>query len=264
MIFAPYSHEQIRQILEHRLGELALPIFDPQLVEYLAKRIARAAGDLRAALKICQRCIHFSIIYRCIRIIAIIMILIDRTIQIFLEKETRNRITHSKGVSSSKSSSDTGEHGRISKEYVLAAINEYNQDPFKVFIRGACQLDKALIVCACQEMKALGQYELTFAVLWDRLKSFLAGVCLQKQVSGAHRIDNDPFVESIEDITLLLPPYELFEIAVHRLIHVGIFQQQHSRYSLVIPRSMIFSLHREIEPSVITAALKDTAFEKFI
>jgi len=53
--FVPYTYEQIRHILERRLGELALPIFDPVTVEFLARHVALAAGDLRAALKICQR-----------------------------------------------------------------------------------------------------------------------------------------------------------------------------------------------------------------
>jgi len=108
-------------------------------------------------------------------------------------------------------------------------------------------------------------------MLWERLKHFLVEVCGQKQVLGTQTQAavvaaalNNPFEGSMEDITLLLPPYEVFETAVHRLIHVGVFQKLHSKYANVIPRSMSFAFVRQVESSVIIAALKDTAFAKFV
>ena len=55
IVFAPYEHAQVKEILLHRLGELELQIFNKQTVEFLARKASTVAGDVRAALKICQR-----------------------------------------------------------------------------------------------------------------------------------------------------------------------------------------------------------------
>jgi Cdc6-like AAA superfamily ATPase len=58
MIFGPYSFEQVQNILTNRLKELNLSIFDYNMMELLARKASAVAGDLRAALKICQRSIE--------------------------------------------------------------------------------------------------------------------------------------------------------------------------------------------------------------
>lgn len=53
MVFQPYSHEQVKEILTARLVNLG--VFSDKSLELLARRAVNVAGDLRAALKICQR-----------------------------------------------------------------------------------------------------------------------------------------------------------------------------------------------------------------
>jgi Cdc6-like AAA superfamily ATPase len=45
----------VKEILENRLGELEQSIFDKNALELLARKASTIAGDVRAALKICQR-----------------------------------------------------------------------------------------------------------------------------------------------------------------------------------------------------------------
>lgn len=262
--FLPYSHEQIRLILGHRLGELALPIFDNMTVEYLSRRVARVAGDLRAALKICQRWVVLKslIIWTSFCLLIRDFVHALSTIQIYFERV----VCKGESMATSVADHPAGEEhtGRIPQDIVKAALDEYNQDPFKVFIRGACQLDKALIVCACKHVKATGQSELTFAELWFRLKDFLVTVSLQKQVASA-RLQSETLTNaSVLYISLILPPYEVFESAMHRLVHVGIFQVLPSKFTNLIPRATNFVFRREIDPSVVVAALKDTPFMQFV
>lgn len=53
MIFQPYSFSQVEEILLARLGDL--DVFEKVSLGLLARKAVNAAGDLRAALKICQR-----------------------------------------------------------------------------------------------------------------------------------------------------------------------------------------------------------------
>ena len=50
-----YNTTQIKDILLARLADLSLAIFDAKSMEFLARKAASVAGDLRAALKMCQR-----------------------------------------------------------------------------------------------------------------------------------------------------------------------------------------------------------------
>jgi Cdc6-like AAA superfamily ATPase len=58
VMFGPYSFDQVRDILNNRLKELNLNIFNVSMMELLARKASSVAGDLRAALKICQRSIE--------------------------------------------------------------------------------------------------------------------------------------------------------------------------------------------------------------
>jgi origin recognition complex subunit 1 len=52
--FGAYTHDQIFAILSNRLASLE-GVFDKKSLELTARKAAAAAGDLRSALKICQR-----------------------------------------------------------------------------------------------------------------------------------------------------------------------------------------------------------------
>jgi origin recognition complex subunit 1 len=63
--FKAYTHEQIFTILSHRLRDLQ-GLFDKRSLELTARKAASAAGDLRSALKICQR--YALCMYACMRV----------------------------------------------------------------------------------------------------------------------------------------------------------------------------------------------------
>lgn len=52
--FRPYTHDQIDLILSERLKDLH-GLFEKRTLEHTARKAAACAGDLRSALKICQR-----------------------------------------------------------------------------------------------------------------------------------------------------------------------------------------------------------------
>jgi Cdc6-like AAA superfamily ATPase len=60
MVFKPYSIAQIEEILQVRMG--ALKVFENSSLKLLTRKAATVAGDLRAALRICQRAIE---LHRC-------------------------------------------------------------------------------------------------------------------------------------------------------------------------------------------------------
>jgi origin recognition complex subunit 1 len=57
LAFAAYTHDQIFAILSNRLASLE-GVFDKKSLELTARKAASAAGDLRSALKICQRYVY--------------------------------------------------------------------------------------------------------------------------------------------------------------------------------------------------------------
>ncbi|KAK4474908.1 hypothetical protein MN116_002016 [Schistosoma mekongi] len=54
LTFSPYSHEQLSQIVRHRLSSLS-SILQPKALELAARKVAAVSGDVRRALDICKR-----------------------------------------------------------------------------------------------------------------------------------------------------------------------------------------------------------------
>ncbi|CAH8657411.1 unnamed protein product [Schistosoma guineensis] len=54
LTFAPYSHEQLAQIVRHHLSSLS-NMFQPKALELAARKVAAVSGDVRRALDICKR-----------------------------------------------------------------------------------------------------------------------------------------------------------------------------------------------------------------
>lgn len=54
-IFLPYSHDQVKEIILNRLREVNLDVFTNTSMEFMSRKASAAAGDLRSALKICQK-----------------------------------------------------------------------------------------------------------------------------------------------------------------------------------------------------------------
>lgn len=55
IVFSPYDHDQITEIIKTRLKELSSSIIDQTKLELLSRKASQQTGDLRAALKICQK-----------------------------------------------------------------------------------------------------------------------------------------------------------------------------------------------------------------
>ncbi|KAL7059229.1 hypothetical protein AAHC03_013570 [Spirometra sp. Aus1] len=53
--FAPYSHEQLAEIVRSRLGPALSSSFAPKAIELAARKVAAVSGDARRALDICRR-----------------------------------------------------------------------------------------------------------------------------------------------------------------------------------------------------------------
>lgn len=118
MIFKPYSVDQIEEILSKRMGELN--VFEEKSLKLATRKAATVAGDLRAALRICQRAIEMH----------------------------RNSLNESELQSS--------QILPISIQVVNRAANEYKQTPLMSLTRSSCPLYKAILVSIIIHNRAHG------------------------------------------------------------------------------------------------------------
>ncbi|KAJ0972020.1 hypothetical protein J5N97_019979 [Dioscorea zingiberensis] len=56
--FCAYSKDQILKIIQQRLGVLGYDIFEPIALEFCARKVAAASGDMRRALSVCRSAIE--------------------------------------------------------------------------------------------------------------------------------------------------------------------------------------------------------------
>jgi hypothetical protein len=157
-------------------------------------------------------------------------------------------------TSPSSSSSENHNDNLVTPEFVKKAAEEYNQDPLKILVRSLCQLDKAILVGACKHIKASGENLLYLDLLWERLQDFL------QMAETARNVENPSGHAS--EIDLLLPPYEVFEMAVERMIRRGLFKRVNTVRFIFVPRLLSITLKPDL--SIIAAGLKDSEFFKFM
>lgn len=199
MIFMAYSYQQIREILEGRLSDLSLKIFDNSSLELVSRKAATVAGDLRAALKICQRTIE---LYR------------DQ--QTVTAKGASNGSSsgggnHGSGTGSSTGSSSCGGAAADDKKTMMAlvkiAADEYRESPLLATITRACLLDKSILVVMWRHFKSSGQQEMTLDVIWHRLEDLLLTARANPRM------------------TLQKPPLVVFVEAIERMVEQGILKR---------------------------------------
>ncbi|VDD76490.1 unnamed protein product [Mesocestoides corti] len=58
--FAPYSHEQLAEIVTSRLGTEMSSTFAPKAIELAGRKVAAVSGDARRALDVCRRAAELS------------------------------------------------------------------------------------------------------------------------------------------------------------------------------------------------------------
>ncbi|XP_014677677.1 PREDICTED: cell division control protein 6 homolog isoform X2 [Priapulus caudatus] len=56
--FAPYTRQQIVEILQHRLAESKESVVETNAVQFCARKVAAVAGDMRKALDVCRRAVE--------------------------------------------------------------------------------------------------------------------------------------------------------------------------------------------------------------
>ena len=145
MIFMAYTFQQINEILAGRLADLELKIFDKPSLEYVSRKAASVAGDLRAALKICQRTIE---LYR------------DQTKNTAAGAKKNNNINNN-------------DNKKNVMGLVRQAADEYRESPLLATVARSCLLDKAILVVMWKQYKASGLLEMTIDIIWHRLGDLL-------------------------------------------------------------------------------------------
>jgi Cdc6-like AAA superfamily ATPase len=151
--FRPYTFDQILQILTKRLENLN-GIFENKILELVARKAAACSGDLRSALKICQRAIELHRDNRAARI------------------GVKTSVVSSTSVSSDVITP-------VSLQMVTRAALEYREDPLMIATRYACDLDIAIFLALSKHAKNTGVSSLTLLELWEDTQNIITSV-------GAH------------------------------------------------------------------------------
>lgn len=106
----------------------------------LSRKAANVAGDLRAALKICQKAIEIL----------------------------RDEVKGSEGSQST--------YPKVTSSIISRAAEEYKENPMIVMLQNSCKLDKALILSLCKHFNVTGSMECKESALWDRLSDLVFSV----------------------------------------------------------------------------------------
>jgi hypothetical protein len=251
-IFRPYNYEQILEILSRRLADLRLDALDDKLRQMIARKAASVAGDLRAALKICQRTIE---LYR------------DAVNERRRQKRVAGRVAAA-GSTGSTSIGDSSDPGAISlKEFMVLAkeaANSYTQTPFIAATARACQLDKAILAVLGRHRQSVSGGEgtineaaMTCDAVWERLCDITQKIdaerYLNRTSAAPSSSTNGGAASGVSQ--LRQPPFPIFVQALARLCSQGILVQASTWKVVLGPRSVLYSLHPNFTFSDLSAAL---------
>ena len=297
LIFKPYNHEQIKEILELRLSELNLEAFDQRAREFVARKAATVAGDLRTALKICQRTIEM---YR------------DQNLE--QERQTKKNMKMPSlrlqqqqcevisiaaatatgsdiGANGESSSSIAKPSGRTVMAMVKDAVEQYKATPFVATVSRACQLDKAILIVMGKYRHITGGGEgddgggldtsMTFDDIWERVGDLVHKIDAERYLTAgagagptiavaaavvAPRTAGSAGVITNTSKTVLylyMPPMSVFQQALQRLCDQGLVEHSASWRLLAGPRSIVYNLNRSFSYSDLLAALSQDPMMKF-
>ena len=251
MVFRPYEHEQIAQILKERISDLQLSLFSSDAtLNLLSRKAATAAGDLRAALKICQRTIE---LYRNQKEdIRRRKAAYEAQVAAHAEQEAalaNKKILQGVSANSMPEGTEVIPLQPPVEKPVSTLINmataEYKESPMMATVSRMCALDKAIMIAACKHLRSTDNAEMAAEVLWDRLHDLL------KQAR------QNP------DVTLLPPPQFIFDEALDRLVKQGLFEvtgrRGEARYGAQSKKYML-----RMEFTDVVACLKEDIFAKFL
>jgi len=226
MIFKAYEHEQIREILEERLSALGLSIFNKVSLEMVSRRAATVAGDLRAALKICQRTIElhrdqeagqvrllaeFEEAKRALATAEAHAFNLTSSQSYTAANAGAPRLSQAQAPGPTHTAHSAGLRepppGKSLMMLVKQAADEYKESPMMATVNRLCAIDKAILISVCKHLRASNdETEITAAALWDRLGDLL------------HR------ARSKQGVPLPPPPF-IYNEALDRLVEQGLLTQ---------------------------------------
>lgn len=137
IVFETYSHEHLCKILEARLKDLRLPMLREKTLEFVARKATAVTGDIRTALKICQRALEIHKVYM-------------------------------------ENNSQVDENTKIEIATIILAAEEHQASPMIFFTTNACLLDKAILISICRHCKLVAEGPISQTDLYHRLSDFLA------------------------------------------------------------------------------------------
>ena len=205
-------------------------------------------GDLRAALRICQKTIE---LYR------------DEAL---LRSRKGNQYLMKIKASSSSSISTAGLDlsGLVSKKEIMdmvrAAVDLYSDTGFIATVTNSCQLDKAILMVMCQHKHSTTGGEVASDAsmdcdhIWRLLCELTASI-------SSERLRSPP-VEPI--IHLYEPPHGVFMQSLARLCGQGLVVRGASWKLLDGPRSVPYNVHESFSYSDLVASLKEDPLSRFI
>ncbi len=211
MIFKAYEHEQIKEILTERLSELQLSVFTKTSLELVSRKAATVAGDLRAALKICQRTIELHRDQE------------EKLERMKAEYEAA-KATLSQKQAEALNTQSPEKYAQTLKtletslppsppvadnlmKLVKIAADEYKQSPMMATVTRLCAVDKAILVALCNHLRnSNDETQIDAETLWTRTSDLL------RKAGTKEGVPRQP------------PPY-IFNEALERLVEQGLLIQ---------------------------------------
>ena len=151
MVFKPYSHDQVLEILMARLSDLLLAAFDKKATEFVARKASNFAGDLRTALKLCQRTIEL-----------LREEVVAKTVDTeqWNKKRKKSKIDMTSDEKISGSGDGDGDRDSLSlhvveessvvMKMIKQAVEELKMNPFIATVTRCCLLDQTLLLLLCR------------------------------------------------------------------------------------------------------------------
>lgn len=276
LIFKPYNFEQIREILTKRLEALHLADINAQACDIISRMAASVAGDLRAALRICQRTIE---LYR--------DLVVERERARTVQRQMRRSASAADGSTSTSAAGASAvvvDDGPIKltfgeiRKLAAEATQCYKETPFIAVTARTCQLDKAILIVmgkyrhtACGGEGSLTEASMTCDMIWDRFGDIMRKIDAERYLLAGQESTNSATSGAADGnadaspsvLTLYTPPFTIFVQALERLCQQGIVIKAPTWKILLGPRSVLYSLHSNFAYSDLIAALNGDPLLKF-
>ena len=245
--------------------------------EIISRKAASVAGDLRAALRICQKTIEM---YRD---------LTNKRKQLFNSNMNNSTSTSTTTNSTTTNTTTTTVAFKDFVHIVKEATESYKQNPFLAVTSRACLLDKAIILIFGKHRQQTSGTEgnlntaaMTADAIWERLCDLIEKIHAEKVLSiidtnttTTNTTANTSSSSSTSAATattnnltlsqpyLYQPTYKIFEQSIVRLCQQGIITKATHFKMAQGPNSILYSLHSSFEYSDIVASLNNCFLNKY-